>query len=65
MSRYYGFTPAEIGDMSSYQFNSYMYDISEIERMFSGSESSKKGSISNKELIRRAKQKGLKTPKHF
>lgn len=51
--------------MSIYQFSSYLNDIAELEKMFSGGKPSKKESISNKELIRRAKQKGLKVPKHY
>jgi len=51
--------------MSVYQFISYMDDIPEIEKMFSGGKTTQRESISNKELVRRAKQKGLRVPKHY
>lgn len=51
--------------MSMYQFSLYLNDIPEIEKMFSGGESSKKKPVSNKELIGRAKKRGFMTPKHY
>jgi len=51
--------------MSPYQFSSYLDDIPELEKMFSGGKSTQGESISTKELIRRAKQKGLKIPKYY
>jgi len=51
--------------MSPYQFSSYLDEISELEKMFSGGKPTQKGSISNKELINRAKQKGLRVPKYY
>lgn len=51
--------------MSVYQFTSYLDDIPEIEKIFSGSKSTKGKSMSPEELIKRAKQKGLKTPKYY
>lgn len=65
MSRYYGFSIDKINDMSMYQFNSYLNDIAELEKMFSGGKSTKKESISNKELINRAKKRGFMVPKHY
>ena len=39
--------------------------MSEIEKIFSGGKSTKKESLSNKELVKRARQKGLRVPKHY
>ena len=65
MSRYYGFSVGEIGDMSVYQFSSYLDDITEIEELFSGGKTTQKKSVSTEELINRARQKGLKVPKYY
>jgi len=65
LSRYYGFSIAEIGDMSMYQFHSYLNEIPKVEKIFSGKKSDGKKPLSGKELVSRAKQKGLRTPKHF
>uniref|UniRef100_A0A6H1ZS83 Uncharacterized protein n=1 Tax=viral metagenome TaxID=1070528 RepID=A0A6H1ZS83_9ZZZZ len=51
--------------MSLYQFSSYMDEISNIEKMFSGGGSTKEKPISTEELIKGARQKGLKVPKHY
>lgn len=51
--------------MSLYQFSSYLEEIPEIEKMFSGSESSKNESISTEDLIKTAQKKGLKTPTKY
>ena len=51
--------------MSLYQFNSYLDEIPEIEKIFSGSKTSKKETITTEELIKMAEQKGIKTPKKF
>lgn len=51
--------------MSMYQFSSYLNNVSEIEKLFSGGESKKKESLSNKELVERARQKGLRVPKYY
>ncbi len=50
--------------MTLYQFQSYLNNIAEIEKMFSGSES-KKEPVPDKELISRARKKGLRVPKHY
>jgi len=64
MSRYYGFNINEIGDMSVYQFGSYLGEIAEIEKIFSGGEDNeeKKPEKSNAELVERARKKGFITP---
>ena len=36
MSKYYGFTPREINDMTLYQFESYMENIHTYEKMANG-----------------------------
>ena len=53
--------------MTLYQFHSYLKNIAEIEKMFTGAggESEKKEPVSDKELINRARQKGLRVPKHY
>jgi len=53
--------------MSLYQFQNYLGNIAEIEKMFSGAgdESTKKEPVTDKELIERARQKGLPVPKHY
>ena len=59
--------------MSMYQFNSYLNDIPEIEKMFYGgksdgkpdNKSSKQKLLSNKELVVRARNKGFMAPKHY
>ena len=68
MSRYYGFTINEIGDMSIYQFNSYMGEIVEVEKMLSGSGEKEKGktdTTTTEELIKGAKKLGIKTPTNY
>ena len=65
ISRYYGFTIDKIGDMSLYQFQSYLGNISEIEKMFSGGKSTKSIPTSTEDLIRMAESKGLKIPKKY
>jgi len=51
--------------MSPYQFSSYLDEIPEIEKMFSGGESTRKESISTEDLIKMAKKKGIRTPKKY
>jgi len=53
--------------MSLYQFQSYLNNIVEIEKMFSGAGdgTEKKEPVPDKELISRARQKGLRVPKHY
>jgi len=51
--------------MSIYQFNSYLSDISELEKMFSGGESTQGKSINTEDLINMARKKGIKTPKKY
>ena len=66
MSRYYGFTINEIGDMSIYQFNSYMGEIVEVEKMLSGGGGKGKGNTeSTEDLMKRAKKAGIKTPGNY
>jgi hypothetical protein len=67
MSRYYGFTINEIGDMSIYQFNSYLGEIAEVEKMFSGGEAKPEGkdTTTTEELMKRAKKAGIKTPTNY
>ena len=65
ISRYYGFSIDEIGGMSIYQFQSYLNNIPEIEKMFSGSESTKSVSTNTEDLIRMAEKKGIKIPKKY
>jgi len=65
LSRYYGFTINQIADMSLYQFNSYMSDIPEIEKIFSGGQSKQKDITTTEDLMKMAKKRGIKTPKKF
>lgn len=48
-----------------YQFSLYLDDISELEKVFSGVESTQKESISTEDLIKMAKKKGIKPPKKY
>jgi len=66
MSRYYGFTINEIGDMSIYQFNSYLGEIVEVEKMLSGnSGKGKSNTESTEDLMKRAKKAGIKIPTKY
>ena len=66
MSRYYGFTINEIGDISIYQFNSYLGEIPEIEKMLSGGGGKGKADkTTTEELMKMANKKGIKTPKNY
>jgi len=66
MSRYYGFTINQIGDMSLYQFNSYLGEIVEVEKMLSGGSGKGKGSVeSTEDLMKMANKKGIKTPTKY
>ena len=51
--------------MSLYQFNSYLEEIPELEKMFSGSGSKQKDTTTTEDLINMAKKKGIKTPKRY
>jgi len=51
--------------MSLYQFNSYMSDIPEIEKIFSGGQSKQKDTTTTEDLMKMAKKRGIKTPKKF
>jgi len=67
MSRYYGFTINEIGDMSIYQFNSYLGEIPEVEKMLSGSggKEKQKDTTTTEDLMKMANKKGIKTPTKY
>jgi len=66
MSRYYGFTINEIGDMSIYQFSSYLGEIPEVEKMLSGnSGKGKTDKTSTEDLMKMANKKGIKTPTKY
>jgi len=51
--------------MSLYQFSSYLDEISELEKMFSGGGSKQKNTTTTEDLINMAKKKGIKTPKKY
>ena len=51
--------------MSLYQFSSYLDEISELEKMFSGGKPKKGESTDIEDLIDMAKKKGIKIPKKF
>ena len=51
--------------MSFYQFSSYLDEIPELEKMFSGSKPKQGESTSTDDLIDMAKNKGIKTPKKY
>jgi len=68
MSRYYpGFTIDKIGDMSLYQFNSYLGEIVEVEKMLSGSgeKGKQKDKTTTEELMKQAEKVGIKTPSKY
>ena len=66
MSRYYGFTINEIGDMSLYQFSSYLGEIIEVEKMLSGSGGKgKTDKTTTEELMKMAEKVGIKTPSKY
>jgi len=69
MSRYYpGFTIDKIGSMSIYQFNSYLGEIVEVEKMLSGSGEKGKGKTdktTTEELMKMAEKVGIKTPSKY
>jgi len=51
--------------MSLYQFSSYLNDIPEIEKIFSGGEPTQGESTNTEDLINMARKKGIKTPKEY
>lgn len=51
--------------MSIYQFTSYMDEIPEIEKIFSGGKPKQEGSTSTEDLIDMAKKKGVKIPTKY
>uniref|UniRef100_A0A6M3XK73 Uncharacterized protein n=1 Tax=viral metagenome TaxID=1070528 RepID=A0A6M3XK73_9ZZZZ len=51
--------------MSLYQFSSYLDEIPELEKMFSGGKSKQKDTTTTEDLINMAKKKGIKTPKKY
>ena len=62
MLKYYsGLDPDKLRRMSVYQFYSYLYKISEVEKLFRGEKTKKP--LSTEELIKEARKKGLKVPK--
>ena len=68
LSKYYGFSIDEINDMTIYQFQNYLNNIGEIEKMKSGDKSNKTDPIdpvSNEDLVNRAKKLGLKVPRYY
>ena len=68
MSRYYpGFTIDKIGSMSIYQFNSYLGEIVEVEKMLSGSgeKGKQKDKTTTEELMKQAEKVGIKTPSKY
>ena len=67
MSRYYGFNINEIGGMSLYQFNYYLGEIVEVEKMLSGSgeKGKQKDKTTTEELMKQAEKVGIKTPSKY
>ena len=51
--------------MSLYQFQSYLDNIAEIEKIFSGGKGKQKDIATTEDLMRMAKKKGIKTPTKF
>jgi len=60
--RYYGMSLDDIGKLTMIQFNMLLSNISEIEKLFNGSDSSPRPAT-NQELIEEAKRYGLKGPR--
>jgi len=59
MSRYYGFTINEIGDMSIYQFSSYLGEIPEVEKCYPVVvEKKTKDTTTTEDLMKMANKKG-------
>lgn len=65
MKRYYGFSLKELGDLSRYQFDSFMDEIPETMKYLSGSKPKSEESTSTKDLIDMAKKKGVKIPTKY
>ena len=70
LSRYYpALGPKAIGELSLYQFYSYLYEIPNVEKIFNGdpkeSNKTKKNHYTNEELVARARKRGFITPKKF
>lgn len=51
--------------MSLYQFGSYLGEIPEVEKMFSGGKPKKEESTDIEDLISMAKSKGIRIPKKY
>ena len=65
MLHYYpGYTHKTLLELSVYQFYDALYKIVELEKMFRG-ETEKAEPLTNKELINRAKEKGLAVPSKY
>jgi len=56
--------PEAINDLSVYQFHKYMGNIAELEKMVRGEQKEDK-KYSNKELVERARKRGLRVPKRW
>jgi len=61
--------PKELGQLSLYQFYSYLYEIPNVEKIFTGNskdnKKSKMSKLTNKELIEKSRKLGLKVPKDY
>jgi hypothetical protein len=61
--------PKELGQLSLYQFYSYLYEIPNVEKIFTGkAEDDKKSETSdmtNEEVVERSKKSGFITPKKY
>jgi len=74
LSRYYAaLGPKEIGELSLYQFYSYLYEIPNIEKIFMSKAKESKEQVQqmtnkiddNRELIKQAEKLGLKVPRYY
>ena len=74
LSRYYAaLGPKEIGELSLYQFYSYLYEIPNIEKIFTGKTEENNKPVQkmtnkiddNCELVKQAKKLGLKVPRYY
>lgn len=65
MKRYYSFSLDELGDMSLYQFVSYLDEIPETMKMLSGDKLTQEESTDIEDLISMAKSKGIKIPTKY
>ena len=64
MSKYYGFTPETIQNMTLKQFSNYMTNIAEIEKMMHG-DSKDEVDADLKSLLEEAGKLGIKPPEYI